>query len=152
MEEKGSSVRLVRCPKCENLLPELPEYSVYQCRGCGAVLRDTDEVGEILNNEKAHKSSHLLGSNKWKNPRNFAASGSPIHKAGGSTVVWGGAAVLVFPILPSSNRCLHRLLPPPPSLFNRCVWRLPPEDLWRLHLILATFLLHNSLSNCIWNQ
>lgn len=38
-EEEGSSVRLVRCPKCENLLTELPEYSVYQCGGCGAVLR-----------------------------------------------------------------------------------------------------------------
>lgn len=39
MEEESSSVRLVRCPKCENLLPELPGYSVYQCGGCGAVLR-----------------------------------------------------------------------------------------------------------------
>ncbi|KAK9053019.1 hypothetical protein SSX86_029649 [Deinandra increscens subsp. villosa] len=39
MEEECSTVRLVRCPKCENLLPELPEYSVYQCGGCGAVLR-----------------------------------------------------------------------------------------------------------------
>ncbi|KAI3727708.1 hypothetical protein L6452_16326 [Arctium lappa] len=41
MEEEASTVRLVRCPKCENLLPELPEYSVYQCGGCGAVLRGT---------------------------------------------------------------------------------------------------------------
>ncbi|KAK1438497.1 hypothetical protein QVD17_04306 [Tagetes erecta] len=39
MEEEGSTVRLVRCPKCENLLPELRQYSVYQCGGCGAVLR-----------------------------------------------------------------------------------------------------------------
>lgn len=34
-----AKVRLVRCPKCENLLPELTDYSVYQCGGCGAVLR-----------------------------------------------------------------------------------------------------------------
>lgn len=34
-----SKVRLVRCPKCENLLPEPPGFSVYQCGGCGAVLR-----------------------------------------------------------------------------------------------------------------
>ncbi|KAJ0746405.1 putative protein enhanced disease resistance 4 [Helianthus annuus] len=40
MEEEGSAVRLVRCPKCENLFPELLEYSVYQCGGCGAVLRE----------------------------------------------------------------------------------------------------------------
>uniref|UniRef100_A0A7N0UFU1 Zinc-ribbon domain-containing protein n=1 Tax=Kalanchoe fedtschenkoi TaxID=63787 RepID=A0A7N0UFU1_KALFE len=32
-------MRLVRCPKCQNLLPELADYSVYQCGGCGAVLR-----------------------------------------------------------------------------------------------------------------
>lgn len=37
--EEESNVRLVRCPKCENLLPELPDFSVYQCGGCGAILR-----------------------------------------------------------------------------------------------------------------
>jgi DNA-directed RNA polymerase subunit RPC12/RpoP len=39
MAEGSAKVRLVRCPKCGNLLPELPDYSVYQCGGCGAVLR-----------------------------------------------------------------------------------------------------------------
>lgn len=39
MAVESSKLRLVRCPKCENLLPELPDYSVYQCGGCGAVLR-----------------------------------------------------------------------------------------------------------------
>ncbi|KAK9076654.1 hypothetical protein SSX86_004988 [Deinandra increscens subsp. villosa] len=39
MEEEGVPLRLVRCPKCENLLPELLQYSVYQCGGCGAFLR-----------------------------------------------------------------------------------------------------------------
>ena len=34
-----SNVRLVRCPKCENLLQEFPDFSVYQCGGCGTVLR-----------------------------------------------------------------------------------------------------------------
>ncbi|MFS7941981.1 putative protein enhanced disease resistance 4 [Helianthus anomalus] len=36
MEEESVALRLVRCPKCENVLPE---YSVYQCGGCGAVLK-----------------------------------------------------------------------------------------------------------------
>ncbi|KAL8508396.1 hypothetical protein ACS0TY_018855 [Phlomoides rotata] len=31
--------RLVRCPKCLNFLPELPEISVYKCGGCGTVLQ-----------------------------------------------------------------------------------------------------------------
>ncbi len=39
---ESTKVRLVRCPKCENLLPELADYSVYQCGGCGAVLRGKD--------------------------------------------------------------------------------------------------------------
>ncbi|XVF13008.1 hypothetical protein REPUB_Repub08aG0170100 [Reevesia pubescens] len=34
-----SKVRLVRCPKCESLINELPEYSVYKCGSCGTVLR-----------------------------------------------------------------------------------------------------------------
>ncbi|KAL5551933.1 hypothetical protein UlMin_002109 [Ulmus minor] len=43
---EGPKVRLVRCPTCRNLLPELPEYSVYQCGGCGTVLRAKKQVLE----------------------------------------------------------------------------------------------------------
>ncbi|KAL5136199.1 Protein ENHANCED DISEASE RESISTANCE 4 [Glycine soja] len=39
MSDSANKLRLVRCPKCQNLLPELADYSVYQCGGCGAVLR-----------------------------------------------------------------------------------------------------------------
>ncbi|XP_061353013.1 protein ENHANCED DISEASE RESISTANCE 4-like [Gastrolobium bilobum] len=39
----SAKLRLVRCPKCQNLLPELVGYSVYQCGGCGAVLRAKHE-------------------------------------------------------------------------------------------------------------
>lgn len=37
---EATQIRL-RCPKCENFLPdpELPDFSLYQCGGCGAVLR-----------------------------------------------------------------------------------------------------------------
>ncbi|XWS46192.1 hypothetical protein CRYUN_Cryun14cG0043600 [Craigia yunnanensis] len=37
--DETTKVRLVPCPKCENLLLELADYSVYQCGSCGAVLR-----------------------------------------------------------------------------------------------------------------
>ncbi|XP_050229058.1 protein ENHANCED DISEASE RESISTANCE 4-like [Mercurialis annua] len=50
-EEGPSKVRLVRCPKCENLLPELPNYSVYECGGCGTLLRakkKMDVNGEVF--------------------------------------------------------------------------------------------------------
>ena len=39
MAEGSTEVQLVRCPKCENLLPEHADDSVYQCGGCDAVLR-----------------------------------------------------------------------------------------------------------------
>jgi hypothetical protein len=32
-------IRVVRCPKCDKLLPELTNYSVYVCGGCGATLQ-----------------------------------------------------------------------------------------------------------------
>ncbi|KAL9242919.1 hypothetical protein vseg_016876 [Gypsophila vaccaria] len=34
-----SEVRLVRCPKCDKVLPEPSGFPVYKCGGCGAVLR-----------------------------------------------------------------------------------------------------------------
>ncbi|XP_023539841.1 uncharacterized protein LOC111800397 [Cucurbita pepo subsp. pepo] len=47
----SSKLRLVRCPKCENLLPELADYSVYQCGGCGTILR-----AKIRNQEEDYVS------------------------------------------------------------------------------------------------
>ncbi|XP_021911784.1 protein ENHANCED DISEASE RESISTANCE 4-like isoform X2 [Carica papaya] len=44
---ESTKLRLVRCPKCENLLPELADYSVYQCGGCGAVLRAKNKNQQI---------------------------------------------------------------------------------------------------------
>ncbi|CAB4301543.1 unnamed protein product [Prunus armeniaca] len=37
--ELTTKVRLVKCPKCRRLLPELPEFQVYKCGGCGATLQ-----------------------------------------------------------------------------------------------------------------
>ncbi|MQL82997.1 hypothetical protein Taro_015473 [Colocasia esculenta] len=35
----AAKVRVVRCPKCQKLLPELAGFTVYRCGGCGATLR-----------------------------------------------------------------------------------------------------------------
>ncbi|PON82470.1 putative zinc-ribbon domain [Trema orientale] len=62
-----AKVRLVRCPKCQNLLPELPDYSVYQCGGCGAVLRAkkrapaNDVLSEKSDDEKVLRGFDKLG-------------------------------------------------------------------------------------------
>ncbi|XP_062179031.1 uncharacterized protein LOC133883675 [Phragmites australis] len=37
--EAAARIRVVRCPKCDKFLPELPIYSVYVCGGCGATLQ-----------------------------------------------------------------------------------------------------------------
>ncbi|GAA0158576.1 hypothetical protein LIER_15561 [Lithospermum erythrorhizon] len=45
--EETSKVRLVRCPKCGNILPEQPNLSVFQCGGCLAVLQaNTKEIAD----------------------------------------------------------------------------------------------------------
>ncbi|PKA63603.1 Uncharacterized protein AXF42_Ash005498 [Apostasia shenzhenica] len=35
----GAKVRVVRCPKCDKLLPEPAHFSVYRCGGCDAALQ-----------------------------------------------------------------------------------------------------------------
>lgn len=35
----GAKVRVVRCPRCEKLLPELANFSFYRCGSCGATLQ-----------------------------------------------------------------------------------------------------------------
>jgi hypothetical protein len=63
-----TKVRLVRCPKCENLLPELADYSVYQCGGCGTVLRakikrqDGDNLSEKSDEDRVGGVSAKLDS------------------------------------------------------------------------------------------
>ncbi|CAK7335683.1 unnamed protein product [Dovyalis caffra] len=64
MAEGSTKVRLVRCPKCENLLPELPDYSVYKCGGCGAVLRAKKKVtvnGGILEKSGMERDEEGFG-------------------------------------------------------------------------------------------
>ncbi|WCJ22386.1 hypothetical protein M5689_004480 [Euphorbia peplus] len=64
----STKVRLVRCPKCENLLPELEGYSVYQCGGCGAVLRaktrtqETDTLSRKSDEPEIARDAAELGN------------------------------------------------------------------------------------------
>ncbi|XP_019233758.1 PREDICTED: uncharacterized protein LOC109214298 isoform X2 [Nicotiana attenuata] len=37
--QMNTKVRLVRCPKCQLVLPELAEVPVYKCGGCGTILQ-----------------------------------------------------------------------------------------------------------------
>ncbi|MED6217396.1 hypothetical protein PIB30_017243 [Stylosanthes scabra] len=71
--EDSSKMRLVRCPKCQNLLPELADYSVYQCGGCGAVLRAKHKKGygsgalsEISDEEVVGRDRAKMGNSAGK--------------------------------------------------------------------------------------
>lgn len=63
MSESPAKVRLVRCPKCENLLPEVTEYAVYQCGGCGAVLSASNKhIESGVSSEKSGDESDGVAS------------------------------------------------------------------------------------------
>ncbi|KAF8412141.1 hypothetical protein HHK36_000097 [Tetracentron sinense] len=65
---EGVNVRVVRCPKCENLLPELPDYPFYQCGGCGAVLRAKNKTPATDgSSEKSDEEKGKGGSGKLEN-------------------------------------------------------------------------------------
>ncbi|CAI9101158.1 OLC1v1038416C2 [Oldenlandia corymbosa var. corymbosa] len=52
-EAIANVVRLVQCPNCGNLLPEISDYSAYQCGACGTALKADKENGGVdpsLNN------------------------------------------------------------------------------------------------------
>ncbi|XP_047318217.1 uncharacterized protein LOC124921588 [Impatiens glandulifera] len=60
---QSSNFRLVRCPNCNNLLPELADYSVYLCGGCATVLQAKK------NNFEADTSSLNYIDDVKENPR-----------------------------------------------------------------------------------
>lgn len=50
MAEEGgeeTKVRVVRCPNCSGLLPELANLSVYRCGGCGATLQGDPQASHV---------------------------------------------------------------------------------------------------------
>ncbi|XP_054788679.1 protein ENHANCED DISEASE RESISTANCE 4 [Prosopis cineraria] len=57
--EWATKLRLVRCPKCRLLLPELPHYNVYKCGGCGTTLQ-----AKIRKSKDVNPGSSLHGSVK----------------------------------------------------------------------------------------
>lgn len=49
--ELTTKIRLVRCPKCKKVLPELPNFNVYKCGGCGATLQAKHRVDVVRSAE-----------------------------------------------------------------------------------------------------
>ncbi|KAH7513780.1 hypothetical protein FEM48_Zijuj11G0018400 [Ziziphus jujuba var. spinosa] len=65
-EEKN--VRLVRCPKCDNLQPELKAFSANRCGGCGVALRAKKKATEnALHSEKSEEERLVGVAEKFEN-------------------------------------------------------------------------------------
>ncbi|GMN41123.1 hypothetical protein TIFTF001_010347 [Ficus carica] len=74
-----TKVRLVRCPKCRLVLPELPEFNVYKCGGCDTTLQakktanngrssgsGSNDVKAVQENQtdRVHEEGELSSSSK----------------------------------------------------------------------------------------
>ncbi|KAF3773819.1 Uncharacterized protein EJ110_NYTH54554 [Nymphaea thermarum] len=61
---EGTKARLVRCPKCENLLVEPADYPVYQCGGCGAKLQSAKRYAASLKQKFKEEENGLAGGER----------------------------------------------------------------------------------------
>ncbi|XP_056164938.1 protein ENHANCED DISEASE RESISTANCE 4-like [Syzygium oleosum] len=76
-------VRIVKCPKCWQLLPEPANISVYQCGGCSAVLR-----AKNCRNEAGSAVSELLeAADAQKNKPELTSVGDGSKESGHGTVL-----------------------------------------------------------------
>ncbi|XP_018504550.1 serine/threonine-protein kinase fray2 [Pyrus x bretschneideri] len=76
--ELTANVRLVRCPKCRQLLAELPDIPVYKCGGCGVTLQAKARVNGLrsksasLNDTEAAQRIRLDHASEDKKSRSSA--------------------------------------------------------------------------------
>ncbi|KAF5182731.1 Extra-large g-protein-like [Thalictrum thalictroides] len=80
--EEGTKVRLVRCPKCENVLSELPNVAVYQCGGCGTILQAKQQpISSGGSSEKSDDERVRVSSGKLES---FPEKGETVDLSGAS--------------------------------------------------------------------
>ncbi|XP_010518311.1 PREDICTED: uncharacterized protein LOC104793613 [Camelina sativa] len=92
MAESTIQLRLVRCPKCKNLLPEPKDCSFFQCGGCGTVLcaknkdREADLVSvESVDNNTAKETEVNSG---LSDDEKSDSDASLRHQHNGPTETW----------------------------------------------------------------
>ncbi|XP_077215482.1 uncharacterized protein LOC143850041 [Tasmannia lanceolata] len=86
MDSKPNKVRLVRCPKCRQLLTEFADIPVYKCGGCSAVLRakKCDAGGERNASETLEKNPVQINET-WHNSKDNESITSKKEPICGST-------------------------------------------------------------------
>ncbi|GAA0161683.1 hypothetical protein LIER_17939 [Lithospermum erythrorhizon] len=72
----STAIRLVRCPKCRKILPELPNIPVYKCGGCGKILQAKEHKNSIKGNEsRVHETDPILKYEASSNLRRLSKHG-----------------------------------------------------------------------------
>ncbi|KAI4306570.1 hypothetical protein L6164_029835 [Bauhinia variegata] len=52
----AANVRLVKCPKCRQLLTEYPHFDVYACGGCGTTLQAKKRSEDVKSRSSSHET------------------------------------------------------------------------------------------------
>ncbi|KAL6602777.1 hypothetical protein ACP70R_043138 [Stipagrostis hirtigluma subsp. patula] len=58
--EAVARIRVVRCPRCDKFLPELPIFSVYVCGGCGTTLQAKKKNSAQSSHDSDHRNVKYL--------------------------------------------------------------------------------------------
>ncbi|KAJ7959514.1 protein ENHANCED DISEASE RESISTANCE 4 [Quillaja saponaria] len=72
--ELTTKVRVVRCPKCRQLLPELAGFDVYKCGGCGTTLQAKKRKDDAVNSKS--RSNEGDEDRKFSNSDKIAITSS----------------------------------------------------------------------------
>uniref|UniRef100_J3N5J3 Uncharacterized protein n=1 Tax=Oryza brachyantha TaxID=4533 RepID=J3N5J3_ORYBR len=67
---EAPKLRFVRCPGCLQLLVEYPSIAVYQCGGCGTVLRAKNRVAPVVNTTVESGVHNEFSNSSTGNPQN----------------------------------------------------------------------------------
>uniref|UniRef100_A0A1D1XST2 Uncharacterized protein At5g05190 n=1 Tax=Anthurium amnicola TaxID=1678845 RepID=A0A1D1XST2_9ARAE len=79
----AAKVRVVRCPKCQKLLPELAGFSVYRCGGCDATLQAKQAIPVTdASSEKSDEERVIISENPECCPGNKRITSNPSSENG----------------------------------------------------------------------
>ncbi|XP_038884663.1 uncharacterized protein LOC120075389 [Benincasa hispida] len=79
--ELTAKIRLVKCPRCRRLLPELPDIPVYKCGGCDAILVATSRRDSSHNTELGSQNRGSTQRREVDPPSEDTQTGISNHEA-----------------------------------------------------------------------
>ncbi|CAD5321545.1 unnamed protein product [Arabidopsis thaliana] len=89
-ESSTIEARLVRCPKCKNLLQEPKDCPYFQCGGCGTVLcaKNKDREADLLSVKSVENRSKEIEVTSGSSEEESDSNASLRHQQDGQTETW----------------------------------------------------------------